>query len=190
MRFAFLWPASFLTVPLLVACSSGGLTRDPPPGHDQQDSGSTSDGGADRDAALDGPACSCEPAGDAGAYGLYVTSLPCYCGQSSCSTYDETILSLCSRSPFDAVESTFAGCHLKRITYTWGASGVTQVFDTTTGNLVGGRFDDDIPGRCPGTGEPIGSSLAAGVYEVDPSCQLTSQRYLCGEEDAGPDATQ
>jgi hypothetical protein len=195
MRFSFLWLASFFTAPLVVACSSDGLTQDRPPAHDQQDSGSATDSGpdvradADPDAALDGSACSCTAVGDADLSSVYVTSLPCYCGRSSCSTYDETLSSLCSRNPIDAVESTFAGCHLKRITYTWGASGVTEVFDTTSGDMVGGRFDDDTPGRCPGTDQAIGFSLAAGVYEVDPSCQLTNERHLCEATDGGPDAS-
>jgi hypothetical protein len=118
--------------------------------------------------------------------GLYVTSLPCYCGPSGCKGYDASVASLCAHSYyFNLVESTFAGCHLRRITYDWGASGNTEVFDTTSGNFVGGRFDDDTPGVCPGTSEKIGISLAAGVYDVDSSCQLTAERNPCGAADGG-----
>jgi hypothetical protein len=129
----------------------------------------------------------CTAVGNATSESLYVTSLPCYCGANGCKDYEESVAPLCAHSYYqNVVESTFEGCRLRRITYDWGASGNTEVFDTRTGTFVGGRFDDDTPGVCPGSQEKIGSSLAAGTYDVDPSCQLTGQRNPCEGTDGGP----
>jgi hypothetical protein len=166
-------------VPLLVACSGGS------PVTTTGDSRViTSPGWIN---LTEPSACVCTPVGNASLDSVYVTSLPCYCGASGCKGYEASVADLCAHSYYqNPVESTFAGCHLRRITYDWGASGNTVVFDTSTGDFVGGRFDDDTPGVCPGTQEKIGFSLAAGTYDVDPSCQLTGQRNPCEGTDGGP----
>jgi hypothetical protein len=173
MRASVFSTLCIFAVPLVVACSGAypsGTTRTI----------------SDPETSPDGSACVCTAAGTATPESVYVTSLRCYCGASGCKDYEESVANLCAHPYFqNVVESTFDGCHLRRITYDWGASGNAEVFDTNTGAFVGGRFDDDTPGVCPGTMEKIGFSLAAGTYEVDPSCQLTGERTLCEGIDAG-----
>ena len=129
-------------------------------------------------ATPDASACVCDAVGDAG---LSETSLGCFC-RTGCRDYAAAVADLCSHPyVFGVVESTFTGCNLKRINYIVGVSSTSSFYDATSGAFVGGRYDDDTPGVCPGTSQAIGFSLVAGTYELPASCQLASQRTLCGD---------
>ena len=133
-------------------------------------------------ATPDAAACVCNSVGDAG---LFETSLACFC-RTACQDYAAAVADLCAHSyDFNVAESTYTGCNVKRIDYIAGASGTSLFFDATSGAFVGGRYDDDTPGQCPG------DSVVAGTYEPPASCQLASHLALCGDggsTDAASDA--
>ena len=161
----------------LAACSSN---NDPAttPGVDA----STADAVADT-----GPGCHCvtTDAGD-----LTTMDLACVCPAAGCSGYAVTVANLCSKEYYrELTETTYAACSLKKISYGFGASSQTEVYDGTTGALIGVRSDDDVPGRCPGSGTPISSSTAAGTFDPPASCGQATSRPLCPAGDGGVDGS-
>jgi hypothetical protein len=169
---------------VFVAASLAGCSSAAPPApkpeaeSDSASSSSQVDSAADSDAA-----CSCS-SDDAG---VAVMSRSCYCG-GSCEDHDASVATICGRGDFfNVVESTFSGCGLTRIEYAWGASGTTLFFDSASGAFVGGRFDDDSPGQCPGSSQPIGPSRGTGTYELPASCVQTGQWDPCATSDAVAD---
>ena len=168
-----------------VAVSLAGCSSAAPPAPKSDAASDSSSSSSEVDSGADaGAACSCS-ADDAG---VSVTSQSCFCAGGTCADHDASVTAICARSDFfNVVESTFSVCNLTRIQYAWGASGTTLFYDSTSGAFAGGRFDDDTPGECPGSSQPIGASLGTGTYELPASCVPAAQSDPCTTSDAGAD---
>jgi hypothetical protein len=163
---------------LLLSAPGCGLTRAQEAGPEDAGIGELPDGGG------------CECTADDG--GPAVATLACACKYGTCDGISTLLKSVCTSPGVVVVQqTTYPACKLIEVDFTWGASGSSNFYDSTTGALVGFFTEDDSPDlACPGARQgEFFVAVGAGITSPPADCGSGSTVTLCQIAESEGDAS-